>query len=159
MARGFPDFTRIVVVKKDFAQNAGVKTLTLNHSSSSGDITDMFSGDSTTWFQVSNSGSGEKISTLVLDLGKIFFIHNTHLFFTFFIGGADSATYTLKFEFSDDDSTYTEIEETTLSEVGATNKDFQSFVLDVSYKFLKITMTTSGLGGPTIRLKKLMIVP
>lgn len=129
---------------QDISKSLAINTFTLNHTQTNS-ILNMFDADTSNYVQFRNDGSSSLTTTLILDLGIETFVHNTHLYWR---GrkttGGEQETAQVKLEYSSDNSTYTEIINTTdtFSNTGTFYHDEGESAL--KYRYLKLTIISTS---------------
>jgi hypothetical protein len=128
---------------EDIAKWAVIPPFTLNHDQTNSILT-LFDNDSTTYYQLSGNVAGNKITTIILDFGKVLQIRGFILSFSFDAQTASSKTVTSSF--SQDGSTYTQIATTTND---GTLKFYDHLGVINQCRYIKIVLNSSEIGNTT----------
>lgn len=151
--------TRPISRSEDLTQNISralaVKTYTLNHTATN-TIQNIYDDSRTSYLQWQITTKASATTTLILDLGKEVFVHNTLIFAQIGTGAGSDADVTITTSYSSDDSSYTQIDTDTINASAvAQTLDVDHFLTAKSYRYLKIVFNSQGEDDTQDRTLKL----
>ena len=144
---------------EDIAKWGAIQPFTNNHVTQ-GSLLNMFDADSTTYFELQDSGAGTQTTTIILDFGKLLEIRGVFVSAGLVLDSLGGGSQTLTTSFSLDGSNYTQIDTDTNSTVpGEVKVDHLSATRYI--RTLKLVISTNAVGPANderVRIYQVMVI-
>ncbi len=136
---------------QDITNALAIDTYTLNHSSESGSIFNIYDTSLTTFLQWADASGATSI--LILDLGIDTFVHS--LIMNFILDSATTEDTTILTEYSSDKTNWTTIDTDTRN---GSPKSYDHFLTATKLRYLRITGTTNAGSGAAVKINRLRLI-
>jgi len=126
---------------------AGINTYTLAHTATNS-IMSIYSTDLTEYLLWDSPATpATYTTTLILDLGKRVYVHNTIIHFSMVMGAASAADRSVTTSYSNDNINFTQIDSVSLSDSNTTEIYYDHKLTKTRYRYLKIVYSTTHTSG------------